>query len=113
MNYRVCASKGQLPRLILFNFEPDPSVLFQRRQPSLLLRMKCQEIVSRCFMAVIENGVRVMSVDRERALDILLRTFESQINEFESQAMSGMPTQQQQQQQQQLIIIRKKLTIFI
>lgn len=40
----------------------------------------------------MENGMRSMSIDQERALDILLRTYEGQVDDFELQAVTGMST---------------------
>lgn len=84
--------KGQSPR-ILVNLAQDPAqrqLLFDKVASSLVLKLRCQELMARCSQAVQENGVRTMSVDQERALDILLRTYESQVDELELQAVTGM-----------------------
>lgn len=59
-------------------------VLFQKLTPSLVLERKCQELVARCSAAVLEVGVRTMSLEQERALDIVLRTFETQAADLEA-----------------------------
>lgn len=89
--HRACVSKGQSARS-LANQEQDlgPSqVLFQRISPSLMLKVKCQDLIVRCSSAVLEIGVRIMTPDQERALDVLLRNFEAQINDLEAQVVSG------------------------
>lgn len=92
MKNRACAAKGQsAPTLV--NLEQDPrqnQVLLQKIAPSLVLKVKSQELVARCSAAVLENGVRNMSVDKEQALDILIRAFESQIGSLEAEAISGL-----------------------
>lgn len=88
----ACITKGQSPRTLV-SFEQDPGqsqVFLQRIAPSLVLKVRCHETVARCSAAVLENGVRNMSVDQERALDILIRNFEGQINDLDTQASSGM-----------------------
>ncbi|KAI9935048.1 hypothetical protein MW887_000669 [Aspergillus wentii] len=87
---RACVSKGQSART-LANLEQGPGqsqLLFQKIAPSLALKVKCQEILSRCSAAVLENGVRNMSLDQERALDILIREFENQATDLETQITS-------------------------
>ncbi|BDD61279.1 hypothetical protein MAP00_006338 [Monascus purpureus] len=86
----TCVCKGQCANPLV-NFEQDPGekqVLFHKIDPSLLLKVKCQEIVAKCSAAALENGMRNMSADQERALDILLRNFESQANDLEAQVIS-------------------------
>lgn len=88
---RACVTKGQSARTLV-NLEQDPGqsqLLLQKIAPSLVLRVKSQELIARCSAAVLENGVRTMSSEQERALDILLRAFESQMGDLEAQAISG------------------------
>lgn len=88
---RACVMKGQSPRALV-SLAQDPAqrqVLFGKIAPYLVLKLRCQELIARCSEAVLENGVRSMSLDQERALDILLRTFEGQVNEMELQAVTG------------------------
>ena len=61
----------------------------QKLSPSLVLERKCQELVARCSAAVLEIGVRTMSLEQERALDILLRTFENHVTDLETQISQG------------------------
>ncbi|KAJ9190804.1 transcriptional regulator family: Fungal Specific TF [Paecilomyces variotii] len=87
---RTCLSKGQSPRS-LSDLTPEPiqsHVLFQRISPSLALELRCQETIVRCCNAVLENGVRALSPDQERALDIILRMFDTQVKELELQSSS-------------------------
>jgi hypothetical protein len=56
----------------------------------MVLKLRCQELIARCSEAVLANGMRSMSLDQERALDILLRTYEGQIDELELQAVTGI-----------------------
>jgi hypothetical protein len=89
---RVCMQKGQIPRI---NSAQDPTQrqsILDKIAPWLALKLRCQGIVGRCSEAVIENGIQVMSMDQERALDILLRTYESQIDDIELQAVTGKIT---------------------
>ncbi|PIG90106.1 Zn(II)2Cys6 transcription factor [Aspergillus arachidicola] len=84
---RACSIKGHPPRSFL-ELEQDfgqREVDLQRLSPSLVLERKCQELVARCSAAVLEIGVRTMSLEQERALDILLRTFENQVTDLEAQ----------------------------
>ncbi|KAL2009421.1 hypothetical protein VTN00DRAFT_5228 [Thermoascus crustaceus] len=53
-----------------------------------MLEIKCQDISVRCCSAVLENGVRTLSADQERALDIIIRTFENQVKDVETQITS-------------------------
>jgi hypothetical protein len=47
------------------------------------------EITVRCCSAVLENGVRYLSTEQERALTIILRTFEHQIDDIDVHELSG------------------------
>ncbi|PLB38867.1 fungal specific transcription factor domain-containing protein [Aspergillus candidus] len=78
---RSCMIKGQAPRSLV-DFEHDlgqRQSLFRRIEPSLILQMKCQDVIARCSGAVQEIGVRAMTTHQEKALDILLREFENQV----------------------------------
>ncbi|KAE8354198.1 hypothetical protein BDV28DRAFT_91185 [Aspergillus coremiiformis] len=84
---RACMIKGHPPRSFM-ELEQDlgqRQVLIQKLAPSLVLERKCQELVARCSAAVLEIGIRTMSLEQERALDILLRTFEAQVTDLEAQ----------------------------
>lgn len=83
--------KGHPPRC-LGELEHDISqrqCLHQKISPPLALQIRCQELVARCSAAVLELGVRTMTPEQERSLDILLRTYEGQIADLEAQAASG------------------------
>jgi hypothetical protein len=89
---RVCVLKGQLPRALM-NHGQDPTyrqVLTDKIAPWMALKIRCQEVIAKCSEAVTENGLRSMSLDQERALDILLRTYESQVDDLELRAVTGM-----------------------
>lgn len=86
--------KGQLPRA-LGNLGQDPAqrhVLFDQIAPWLVLKLRCLELIAKCSEAAMENGMRSMSLDQERALDIILRTYEGQVNDLELQAVTGIPS---------------------
>lgn len=85
---RVCVIKGQLPRA-LGNLGQDRQVLFDKIAPWMVLKLRCQELIARCSEAAMENGMRTMSLDQERALDIILRTYEGQVNDLALQAVTG------------------------
>ena len=87
----ACVTKGQPPRS-LANLEPDGDLkhmLFQRIAPSLALELKCEDLITRCSAAVLEFGVRTMSLEQEKSFDILLRAYDAQALDLEAQAYSG------------------------
>lgn len=89
---RSCVIKGQSPRNLV-NLAQDSSqrqILFSLIAPGLSQKLKCQELVGKCSEAVLENGVRSMSLDQEIALDKLLRVFEDQVDEIELRALAGL-----------------------
>ncbi|KAJ6038501.1 hypothetical protein N7460_008272 [Penicillium canescens] len=91
---RSCVIKGQSPRNLV-NLAQDPTqhqVLFDKIAPGLALKLRCQELVTKCSEAVLENGVRAMTLDQERSLDILLRRYESQVDELELQTVADDET---------------------
>ncbi|RHZ73125.1 hypothetical protein CDV55_108616 [Aspergillus turcosus] len=82
-----CIVKGQLARTLndMHQELGQSHRLFQRIAPGLVLKLRCLDQVTRCSAAVVENGVRNMSLEQERSLDIILRMYESQITDLESQ----------------------------
>ncbi|KAJ5217961.1 uncharacterized protein N7498_000060 [Penicillium cinerascens] len=87
---RVCVTKGQLPRA-LGNLGQDPAqrqVLFEKIAPWMALKLRCQELIAKCSEAAMENGMRTMSPDQERALDIILRMYEDQVDDLELQTVT-------------------------
>ena len=87
---RVCLTKGQLPRVNQAQEPAQRQVLFDKINPCMALVLRCQELMARCSEAVIENGLRSMSLDQERSLDIILRTYESQVDDLELRAVTGI-----------------------
>lgn len=87
----ACIIEGQSPRrLVSFEQGSGQSRAFlQKIAPTLALEVRFQEPIARCSEAVLENGVRNMSGDQERALDILLRNFEAQDDDLDAQTTSG------------------------
>ncbi|KAJ5273696.1 hypothetical protein N7478_008821 [Penicillium angulare] len=86
--HQVCMQKGQLPRI---NQTQDPAqrqMILDSITPSLALKLRCQELVTRCCEDVMDNGLRSMSVEQEMSLDGLLRIYEGQMNDLELQAVS-------------------------
>ncbi|CDM33225.1 transcriptional regulator family: Fungal Specific TF [Penicillium roqueforti] len=86
---RSCVIKGQSPQN-LFSLAQDTiqrQVLFDKIAPDLVQKLKCQDVVGRCSEAVMENGVRAMSLDQELALDILLRKYEGEVDDIALQAV--------------------------
>jgi hypothetical protein len=80
----ACLCKGQ-PGRPLLNLVPESEHLRERLSPNVKLQLKCLDISTRCSCAVLENGVRNMSADKERALNLLLRTFDHQLDDLEAQ----------------------------
>ncbi|PKX99355.1 fungal specific transcription factor domain-containing protein [Aspergillus novofumigatus IBT 16806] len=87
-----CIVKGQLGRTLndMHQELGQSHRLFQRIAPGLVLKLKCLDLVTRCSAAVVENGVRNLSLEQERSLDIILRTYESQITDLETQFTSAV-----------------------
>ena len=57
--------------------------------PDLAQKLRCQELVGSCSEAVLQNGVRAMSLDQEVSLDGLLRVYENKVDEVGLQAIAG------------------------
>lgn len=88
---RACSSKG-------YPSQPSDVLAFESRKlptasptlpDSLKLQLKCQDILTRCYIAVTEIGLRAMTPDQERALDITLRTFEHQLHSLDAEYLSS------------------------
>ncbi|KAJ5953051.1 uncharacterized protein N7479_011464 [Penicillium vulpinum] len=86
---RSCVIKGQSPRNLvgLAQDAIQRQVLFDKIAPQLVQKLRCQEIVGKCSDAVLENGVRAISLDQELALDILLRKYEGEVDDIASRAV--------------------------
>ncbi|KAE8151098.1 hypothetical protein BDV25DRAFT_100090 [Aspergillus avenaceus] len=88
---RSCAMKGH-PAHSFMRLEQDLGQrqgLLRKIAPCLGLERQCQELIARCSTAVLELGVRTMSAEQERALDILLRTYEMQVTDIEYQVATS------------------------
>lgn len=88
---RSCFSKGipAAPILDIPHGLEQRRTLFQNMSPRLKFEMKLQDVVSRCSIAVSQNGLTVMSPDQERSLDTLLSVFQSQIASVGLEYTSG------------------------
>ena len=86
---RSCVIKGQSPRNLVSLAQDtiQRQVLFDKIAPDLVQKLKCQDIVGRCSEAVLENGVRAMSLGQELALEILLRKYEGEVDDIALQAV--------------------------
>ncbi|CAI7575672.1 unnamed protein product [Penicillium palitans] len=86
---RSCVIKGQSPQNLVSLAQDtiQRQVLFDKIAPHLVQKLRCQEVVGKCSEAVLENGVRAMSLDQELALDILLRKFEREVDDIALQAV--------------------------
>lgn len=89
---RSCVIKGQSPQNLVSLAQDtiQRQVLFDKIAPHLVQKLRCQEVVGKCSEAVLENGVRAMSLDQELALDILLRKFEREVDDIALQAVIGL-----------------------
>ncbi|KAL6243891.1 hypothetical protein RBB50_009325 [Rhinocladiella similis] len=78
---RSCLAKGMpaTPVLEIPHDQEQKRTLFQNMTPRLKFELKLQDVVTRCSIAVSQNGVRTMSADQERSLDTLLGVFYAQI----------------------------------
>lgn len=75
----ICISKGQIPDGIT-------SVPFSETLGTeLKLQLRCQSIVITCFTSVAEHGLRDWTDDRKRTMDILLRAFDHQLKDLETE----------------------------
>ncbi|KAG0154449.1 hypothetical protein PDIDSM_17 [Penicillium digitatum] len=88
---RSCVIKGQSPRNLVSSAQDtiQRQVLFDKIAPHLVQKLRCQEVVGKCSEAVLENGVRAMSLDQELALDILLQKYEGEVDDIALQAVVG------------------------
>ncbi|CAG8105567.1 unnamed protein product [Penicillium olsonii] len=87
---RSCFFKGQSPRNLI-SLAQDPiqrQVLYDMIAPDLAQKLRCQELVGSCSEAVLQNGVRAMSLDQEVSLDGLLRVYENKVDEVGLQAIA-------------------------
>jgi hypothetical protein len=88
---RTCMSKGFLARTS-FDISPEMSQSQSRQQTlssALKLRLKWQDLCVQCGSAVSENGMRHLTPDQDRALSIIVRTYDLQIRDLEYTAADG------------------------
>ena len=64
-------------------------IMFDNLSTEQKFQLKLQDIVNRCCIAASQNGLRVMTSDRERSLDTLLAVFSAQIASIGLDASSG------------------------
>ncbi|KAG9552970.1 hypothetical protein KCU79_g12327, partial [Aureobasidium melanogenum] len=82
---RTCMSKGFLARTS-FDISPEMSQSQSRQQTlssALKLRLKWQDLCVQCGSAVSENGMRHLTPEQDRALSIIVRTYDLQIRDLE------------------------------
>ncbi|OAL21694.1 hypothetical protein AYO22_07636 [Fonsecaea multimorphosa] len=79
---RYCCFKGSAPTPMLdvpHDLE-QRRALFQRISSKLKFELKLQDVVTRCCIAVSQNGLWRVTADQERSLDTLLDIFQAQIS---------------------------------
>ena len=88
---RICNFVGQLPVSLLFTAHDSAfvQVLLRRCSPGVRAQLRVQHIINSCCNALMENGLRNLSEDRERALNIMIRVFEVQLQDVEVDVNSG------------------------
>lgn len=65
--------------------EPDQRALILRKiSSSVREQLEIQNVVAECCQALSRNGLRTMSADQERSLDIISKVFEARIEEHQS-----------------------------
>ncbi|KAL2008418.1 hypothetical protein VTN00DRAFT_6612 [Thermoascus crustaceus] len=89
---RACCYMGHSPLAILDTTQDLGQIqsLFQKIPSSLRLQLKLQSIVARCCATLLEIGLRSLSEEKERTLDLLLRVFDGQIKEVEYEAPADL-----------------------
>lgn len=89
--YRSSLCKGFLAQTS-YNISPEMSQ-YQARQrtmsPALRLSIKWQDLCAQCGSAVSENGIRNLTPDQDRALSIIIKSYEVQIRNLELTATDG------------------------
>ena len=65
-------------------------VLFQNISTRLKFELKLQDVLTRCSIAVSQNGLRTMSAEQERSLDTLLNLFQAQVTSVGLDYASGL-----------------------
>jgi len=88
---RACSIKGHSPLslLDLYQDAEQRHALFSRISPTLRYQLKLNSLITRCCSAMLQSGLRLMSKDQEPSLDILIRVFEANLKDVETEAVSG------------------------
>jgi hypothetical protein len=88
---RACSIKGHSPLslLDLYQDAEQRHALFSRISPTLRYQLKLNSLITRCCSAMLQSGLRLMSKDQEHSLDILIRVFEANLKDVETEAVSG------------------------
>lgn len=89
---RACSIKGHSPLALLDLYQDAEQrhALFTRISPTLQFQLKLNGLLTRCCSAMLQSGLRLMSKDQEHSVDILIRVFEANLKDVESEAVSGM-----------------------
>jgi hypothetical protein len=88
---RSCICKGFLSRTS-YDISPEMSQFQARQQtlpPALRLRVKWQDICIQCGLAASENGIRNLTPEQDRALSIIIKSYDLQIRDLECTAADG------------------------
>ncbi|KAF2423645.1 hypothetical protein EJ08DRAFT_441801 [Tothia fuscella] len=89
---RSCSFKGHSPIALIETYQDAEQrhTLFGRITPALRFQLKLNSLVTRCCSALLQNGLRVMSMDQEHSLDVIIRVFEASIKDIEPETTSEL-----------------------
>ncbi|KAF2154529.1 hypothetical protein K461DRAFT_97567 [Myriangium duriaei CBS 260.36] len=89
---KTCLCRGFLGRASFDIFPDEESyrILVQNVSPDVKLQLKLQDIIVRCSIAATELGLRRTSLEKGRALSILIRSAESQVRALELESSSTL-----------------------
>lgn len=90
--HRSCLCKGITAMPILdVPHEPEQRrALFQKQSTKLKFELKLQDVLTRCSIAVSQNGLRSMSSEQEQSLDTLLNLFQAQVTSVGLDYVTGL-----------------------
>lgn len=80
---RISLSKGHLPHLPHRLRHATPDTTFEDLGAPLKFQLACQDLVTRCTTAVAEFGLNDLTVDSQRALSIILKGYDEQLDILE------------------------------
>lgn len=82
---------GQLPYALTASAQlgAEYQRLLQRVPKDVNLQLRLNKVVAECWTALHEHGLSLASEDLNRGFDVLLRIFESQVNQIEPEVLSG------------------------